>query len=189
MGDCTADDMGPFLAALKLSAERHRDQRRKDAVRSPYINHPIEVADLLWRVGGIRDLRVLIAALLHDIIEDTKTEPGEIAGLFGPDVLDFVLEVSDDKTLPSALRKKLQIEHAPYLSLEAKQIKLADKISNVVDITNSPPHDWPLQRRLEYFDWAEKVVAGLRGANPALESLFDRRLAEGKEKLKPREKS
>ncbi len=179
MEDCTAREIGTFLTALRFSAQRHRDQRRKDAGKSPYINHPIDVVEMLWRVGGISDNRVLVAALLHDLIEDTKTEPEEIAELFGAEVLFFVLEVSDDKHLSKARRKQLQIEHAPSLSLGAKQIKLADKISNIYDITHSPPFNWPIERRLEYLDWARKVVAGLRGTNQALESLFDQRLAEG----------
>jgi len=176
----TFDDIAVILAALKFSAQRHRDQRRKDAVQTPYINHPIEVADLLWRVGNVHDLRALVAALLHDIIEDTETSPGEIERSFGGEVLSLVLEVSDDKRLPKAIRKSLQIRHAPNLSLHAKAIKLADKICNTLDITHSPPHDWPVERRLEYLDWTEKVVAGLRGSNAALESLYDRVLAEGR---------
>lgn len=176
----TFDDIAVILVALKFSAQRHRDQRRKDAVQTPYINHPIEVADLLWRVGKVHDLRALVAALLHDIIEDTETSPGEIERSFGGEVLSLVLEVSDDKRLPKAIRKSLQIRHAPNLSLHAKAIKLADKICNTLDITHSPPHDWPVERRLEYLDWTEKVVDGLRGGNAALESLYDRVLAEGR---------
>lgn len=176
----TFDDIAVILAALKFSAQKHRDQRRKDAVQTPYINHPIEVADLLWRVGNVHDLRALVAALLHDIIEDTETSPGEIERSFGGEVLSLVLEVSDDKRLPKAIRKSLQIRHAPNLSLHAKAIKLADKICNTLDITHSPPHDWPVERRLEYLDWTEKVVAGLRGGNAALESFYDRVLAEGR---------
>lgn len=176
----TFDDIAVILAALKFSAQKHRDQRRKDAVQTPYINHPIEVADLLWRVGKVHDLRALVAALLHDIIEDTETSPGEIERLFGGEVLSLVLEVSDDKRLPKAIRKSLQIRHAPNLSLHAKAIKLADKICNTLDITHSPPHDWAVERRLEYLDWTEKVVAGLRGGNAALESLYDKVMAEGR---------
>lgn len=174
----SVDDIAVILSALKFSAQRHRDQRRKDAVQTPYINHPIEVADLLWRVGEVHDIRTLVAALLHDIIEDTETKAEEISRFFGIEVLLLVLEVSDDKRLPKEERKALQIEHAPDLSIQAKQIKLADKISNVLDITHSPPHGWPVARRMEYLDWTQKVVAGLRGGNLMLESLYDKVLAE-----------
>lgn len=162
------------MKALVFAAQKHRDQRRKDPAHSPYINHLIEVTELLWRVGGVREPDVLIAAVLHDSIEDTRTAPHEIRDAFGQAVLDLVLEVSDDKSLPKAERKQLQVEHAPHKSQPAKQIKLADKICNVRDILLNPPPDWPPERCQEYLDWARRVVAGLRGASPALEAEFDR---------------
>ena len=166
-------DTGLVLQALVFAAHKHRDHRRKDPDHSPYINHLIEVTDLLYRVGGVRDTALLVAAVLHDTIEDTHTSPEEIRAAFGQQVLDLVLEVTDDKSLPKAERKRLQVEHAPNRSLAAKQLKLADKISNVRDILKSPPPDWPPERCQEYLDWARQVVAGLRGSNPALEAEFD----------------
>lgn len=178
-----SEDAGLLLKALKFSADKHRDQRRKDQVRSPYINHPIEVAQLLWEIGNVREINVLLAALLHDTIEDTKTAPAEISDLFGDEVLSLVLEVSDDKSLPKAERKRLQIEHAPHRSTGAKLIKLADKTCNVHDVGNSPPEDWSLERRRDYLIWTEQVVAGLRGTNPALETHYDEELAKGRSLL------
>lgn len=158
---------------MRFSAEKHRLQRRKGLEASPYINHPIHVAETLWEVGGIRDIVVIIAALLHDTLEDTDTTHEEIQTLFGNDVLQVILEVTDDKTLPKMERKRLQIENAPHKSIRAKQLKLADKICNVYDITYAPPHNWSLQRRQEYITWSEQVVAGLRGTNAALEAYYD----------------
>lgn len=165
---------GEVFRALVFAAAKHRDQRRKDAERSPYINHPLEVVELLWRVGGVRDVVTLTAAALHDTVEDTGTRPEEIEALFGAAVRDLVLEVSDDKSLPKEVRKRLQVEHAAHKSTRAKMLKLADKITNVRDMLLKPPDDWPEQRRVEYVQWARDVVAGLRGANPALEAEFDR---------------
>ena len=177
------DSIGPLLKALHFAADKHRDQRRKDAGASPYINHPIEVAELLARVGGVRDLVVLQAAILHDTIEDTQTTPDELEEHFGKRVREVVLEVTDDTTLLKADRKRLQIEHAAHLSSQAQLVKLADKISNVISVTNTPPAKWPLSRRKEYLDWTEQVVAGLRGCNPELEKLYDATLARGREVL------
>jgi len=182
--DYTEQDLSSILSALHLSAEGHRNQRRKDVESTPYVNHPIEVADLLWRVGNVRDIGVIVAALLHDIIEDTNTGRDEIEGKFGETVLSLVLEVTDDKRLPKAERKRLQIVNAPNLTKAAKQIKLADKICNVRDVSNSPPKDWDSQRRREYLDWAEKVVDGMRGCNRPLESFFDETMRDGRAKLK-----
>jgi len=170
------DDLDPgiLLKALSFAAHKHRDHRRKDPEHSPYINHLIDVVEVLWRVGGVRDQRALIAAVLHDSIEDTHTSPDEIRALFGQEVLDLVLEVTDDKSLPKVLRKQLQVEHAAQKSLLAKQIKLADKICNVRDVLQNPPADWSAERCQDYLGWARQVVAGLRGANPALEAEFDR---------------
>ena len=172
-------DSQVILAALRFSAEKHRHQRRKDNA-SPYINHPIDVAEMLLRVGRVQDLDVIVAAILHDTIEETDTKPGEIERMFGPRVLSLVLEVTDDKSLPSKVRKQLQVDHAPHKSDGAKQIKLADKISNLYDIIHIPPANWSQQRKLEYIDWSERVVAGLRGANPELEHLYDETLAEAR---------
>lgn len=172
--------LGQFLTAIHFSAEKHRHQRRKDPDASPYINHPIQVAELLWRVGQIRDVSVIIAAVLHDTIEDTETSSEEIASQFGEDILSVVLEVTDDKSLPKSERKRLQIEHASMISPKAKLIKLADKTCNVRDVTYSPPRGWNLERRVEYLDWTEKVVNGLRGVNPTLEAYYDQILKEGR---------
>jgi len=177
------DDMTLFLTALKFAAVKHCNQRRKDRKATPYINHPIEVADILWQIGGVRDMVTIVGALLHDTLEDTDTTPAEIHNRFGAEVLALVQEVTDDKSLPKRERKRLQIEHAPHNSARAKQVKLGDKISNVHDLIHSPPHDWSWKRRQEYLDWAEQVVAGLRGANPALEAHYDALSAETKEAI------
>lgn len=172
-----------LLHAVGFAAEKHRHQRRKGKDRSPYINHPIAVAEILAHVGSITDLATLQAAILHDTIEDTETSPEELEEIFGAEVRDLVVEVTDDKTLPSAQRKRLQIEHAPHLSRRAKTIKLADKICNVRDVTHEPPEDWPMERRLKYLSWAESVAAGCRGANEKLERYFDDVLQRGRELL------
>jgi len=168
---------------MKFSAEKHRDQRRKDAQESPYINHPIEVANVLWTVGEVYDITTIIGALLHDTIEDTDTTPEEILNNFGQDVLALVLEVSDDKNLPKKERKLRQIEKASALSFRAKLLKLADKTCNVSDIASLPPRNWSWQRRFDYLEWADSVVAGLRGVNARLETFFDETLADAHKKL------
>jgi guanosine-3',5'-bis(diphosphate) 3'-pyrophosphohydrolase len=168
-----------LLAAADFAARKHSRQRRKDLEATPYINHPIAVAELLVRVGGITDLATLQAALLHDTIEDTDTTPKELDAAFGEDVRRIVGEVTDDKSLPKAERKRLQIEHASHLSRKARLVKLADKISNLTDLTATAPANWPVEQKKEYLDWAEKVVAPFRGTtNAALEQLFDQTVAE-----------
>lgn len=172
-----------ILKALHFAATKHRDQRRKDVEASPYINHPIEVAELLAGEGGVTDAVTLQGAILHDTIEDTKTTREELEAAFGSAVRRVVEEVTDDKRLPKAERKRLQIEHAPHMSEPARQIKIADKISNVRGVTLAPPADWSKERRQEYLDWTEQVVAGCRGSNPALEDFYDQTLEEGRRVL------
>jgi len=172
-----------ILKALHFAATKHRDQRRKDVEASPYINHPIEVAELLAREGGVTDAVTLQGAILHDTIEDTKTTREELEAVFGAEVRGVVEEVTDDKRLPKSERKRLQIEHAPHMSVHARQIKIADKISNVRGVTLAPPADWSIDRRQEYLDWTERVVAGCRGSNPALEDFYDKTLDEGRRVL------
>jgi guanosine-3',5'-bis(diphosphate) 3'-pyrophosphohydrolase len=173
-----------LLKAASFAADKHRMQRRKDADASPYINHPLSLARILSCEGGVEDVTVLIAALLHDTLEDTQTTPEELEREFGSDVAGIVAEVTDDKSLPKEERKRLQIVKAKSKSDAAKLVKLADKISNLRDIAGSPPADWPVQRRKDYFHWAKQVVDNLRGVNLALEASFDRAHAEGLQSLR-----
>jgi GTP diphosphokinase / guanosine-3',5'-bis(diphosphate) 3'-diphosphatase len=173
-----SDATAALLEAVAFAAEKHRDQRRKDADASPYINHPIELATLLKR-QGIDDVVVLCASLLHDTVEDTNTTPDELRRSFGDAVTQVVLEVTDDTSLPKLTRKQLQIDHAGTLSTRARLVKLADKICNLRDVATSPPSDWPMQRRLEYFAWAKDVIDRLRGTHAGLEAMFDRVHADG----------
>lgn len=168
-----ADPVGFVLAAVAFAADKHTRQRRKNAEESPYINHPIAVASVLWREARISDPIVIVGAILHDTVEDTDTSLEEIADHFGDTVSAIVAEVSDDKSLPSAERKRLQIEHAPKASFRAQQVKLADKICNLRDIAVSPPAGWSVERCRTYFDWSRAVVEGLRAEHPALAELFD----------------
>jgi GTP diphosphokinase / guanosine-3',5'-bis(diphosphate) 3'-diphosphatase len=166
-------ELALLLKALAFAAHKHRDQRRKDHEASPYINHPIALADVLVNEGGVSDVEVLCAALLHDTVEDTATTPEELVETFGARVARIVAEVTDDKALNKADRKRLQVENAARLSPEAKLVKLADKICNLRDVAERPPAGWDLARRREYFDWAKRVVDGLRGSHPRLEAAFD----------------
>lgn len=165
--------MKAFVQALAFAAEKHCHQRRKDVDASPYINHPIALAKVLSYEVGIDDERVLVAAVLHDTIEDTATTEAELTKMFGREIANIVLEVTDDKLLPKAERKRLQVDQAPHLSRRAKLVKLADKICNLRNLSASPPTGWPVERKQDYFDWAKAVVDGLRGAHPGLEHLFD----------------
>ena len=162
-----------FIKAVAFAADKHRHQRRKDVEASPYINHPIALANVLCHEAGVEDITALCAAVLHDTIEDTQTTAAELEQVFGPRVASVVMEVTDDKSLNKAARKQQQIDHAPQLSEAAKLVKLADKICNLRDILAAPPAGWSRERKREYFDWAKNVIDGLRGAHPRLEAIFD----------------
>ena len=168
------------LKAAQFAALKHRDQRRKDAESSPYIIHPISVALAISDIGGVDDPEILAAALLHDTIEDTKTTSSELEETFGLTVCSYVKEVTDDKSLPKDERKQKQIEHASHLSKGAALIKLGDKISNVSDVTHSPPSEWDTERRKKYLDWAEEVVNNCPRVNDALEKHFNNVLGHGR---------
>ena len=178
------DNTAQLLKAISFAAKKHAAQKRKGADEEPYINHVLEVANLLANVGQVTDFDVLIAAVLHDTVEDTATTATEIDEKFGANVGKMVMEVTDDKSLPKAERKLLQIEHAPHLSDGAKLIKLGDKISNIRDVTENPPDGWSLNRRIEYVNWGEQVINGLRGVNANLEKHFDELIALAKQKFR-----
>lgn len=167
------DTLATIFRALEFAAHKHRDQRRKDAEATPYINHPIQLASVLVNECGVTETDVVIAAILHDTVEDTQTTAAELEREFGAAIAGIVMEVTDDKALPREVRKRLQVEHAGSLSRAARLVKLADKICNLRDMNAAPPADWPLQRRQEYFDWAGAVVDPMRGTHAVLEALFD----------------
>ena len=167
--------------ALEFATEKHKNHTRQNKEKSPYIVHPIAVKHILSEVGGVEDVEVLAAALLHDTLEDTPTTMEELIENFGQRVCSLVEEVSDDKTLPKQTRKDLQIEHAPQLSEGAVLIKLGDKISNVTDIANTPPTNWNRSRCLEYLNWAEEVILNCPKVNTALENHFTVAITKGRE--------
>jgi guanosine-3',5'-bis(diphosphate) 3'-pyrophosphohydrolase len=165
-----------ILSAAHYAADKHANKRRKGAAAEPYVNHLIEVAHLVSATVSEPDPNLIIAALLHDVIEDVGVTKEELIQRFGADVADLVVEMTDDKALPKAERKQLQIQHAPKLSPRAQTIKLADKISNLRSILTSPPTNWDHRRKREYFDWAKSVVDGLTAPNPILKVEFENTL-------------
>jgi HD domain len=167
------NDLISVMRAADAAARWHVDQRRKGVAQEPYLNHLLEVASLVTDATNGTDSNATIAALLHDVVEDTKVTAKTISDEFGTHVAEIVLEVSDDKSLPKDERKRLQVENAPKKSREAKLIKLADKTSNLRAVANSPATNWSAERRLEYVVWSKRVVAGLRGTSPWLEGQFD----------------
>lgn len=161
-----------FIKAVAFAADKHRFQRRKDSAASPYINHPIALASVLAIDGGVTDMTVLCAAVLHDTIEDTETSEDELRKYFGDTITDVVIEVTDDKSLSKEQRKLHQIERAANSSEAARLVKLADKICNMRDILNDPPQSWDSERKRAYFEWAGRVINQLRGVHPELERIF-----------------
>ena len=161
-----------ILKASNFAALKHRDQRRKNA-DIPYINHPIGVAHLLHEEGGVTDVATLVAAILHDTIEDTETTLEDLEREFGPRIAGFVLELTDDKTLPKVVRKRQQIEHARHMTPEAATVKLADKLYNLRDLATQPPPSWTRERVQGYFCWAYHVVESIGDVNPGLRRKLD----------------
>jgi len=171
--DAQLTGLALVLKAVEFASRKHRDQRRKDKRASPYINHPIQLANVLWFEGGVTDPVVIAAALLHDTIEDTQTSWQELRGEFGDAVAEVVLDVTDVKWLKRNVRKRLQVSRAKHSSTRARLVKLADKIVNLRDVAAHPPSGWSLERRREYFDWAREVIDQFRGTHPELERRFD----------------
>jgi (p)ppGpp synthase/HD superfamily hydrolase len=176
-------DIMAVARALDFAARKHSNQRRKGEAGEPYVNHLAEVARLVAEATEGQDPVAVVAALLHDTIEDTGTSHAELEREFGAEVAAVVVEVTDDKSLPKTERKRLQEENAPHKSRRAKLVKIADKTSNLRSIAKSPPMEWDLKRQQDYFDWAARVVAGCRGTNATLEKWFDEAHAAGLEAL------
>jgi guanosine-3',5'-bis(diphosphate) 3'-pyrophosphohydrolase len=168
------ETMRELMRAAHFAAARHSEQRRKGAAAEPYVNHLLEVADLVAGALEAPDANVVIAALLHDTVEDVGVTEEELIANFSKDVASLVLECTDDKSLPKQERKRLQIVNAPHKTPRAQLIKLADKVSNLRAILASPPTDWSIERQRQYFEWAKQVVDALNSPNPGLKQEFNR---------------
>ena len=165
--------------ALRFAAEKHRDGRRKGEIAAPYINHPITVAEQLAAAGLEHDTDLLIAALLHDVVEDTDTSSEDLRRRFGERVAEIVLELTDDKRLDWRERKRRVVESIGTKSREAQLIKLSDLIANVSDLIHHPPN-WQIERKRGYLLWAELVVETMRGVQPELEGRFAELMREAR---------
>lgn len=176
--------MSDLIARARAFAEeRHAGQTRKGENALPYITHVTEVAETTARFGGRPE--TVAAAWLHDVVEDCPpTTSADIAAMFGAQVAALVAEMTDDKSLPKAERKHLQIINAPGKSEQAVLIKLADKISNVRSIATNPPQDWGHDRKAAYLDWAETVVAALPTVPAAALAEFQDAVALARNSLK-----
>lgn len=168
----TALDKEAIYKAVEYGAECHKQQKRKDRLKTPYIIHPIGVANYIIEIGKCYDRDVIIAALLHDVVEDTEATLEDVEKNFGKAVMEYVSEVTDDKSLPKEERKLLQLVNAPHKSEGAAHIKLADKIYNTRDLLFEPIPDWSPERVKEYFSWSKSVVERLPDVNPPLKELF-----------------
>jgi guanosine-3',5'-bis(diphosphate) 3'-pyrophosphohydrolase len=168
----TLNPLAALVQAVAFAADKHRNQRRKDAEAAPYINHPIALAN----EGGVQDVTVLCATVLHDTIEDTETTTDGLRPLFGEQVASVVLEVTGDKSLEKSVRKQ-QIAHAPHISPQAPLIKL---ISNLRDILASPPPiSHPNANRLTSTrppTWWPACAACTPGLEAVFDGLYARRL-------------
>ncbi|KOC69905.1 Guanosine-3',5'-bis(diphosphate) 3'-pyrophosphohydrolase MESH1 [Habropoda laboriosa] len=167
-----------IIKCVNFAAIKHKDQRRLDEEETPYINHPIGVANILIQEGQIHDPVTIVAALLHDTVEDTATTFEEIENEFGTEVCNIVREVTDDKSLAKQERKKLQIKNAPKKSYKAKLVTLADKLYNLRDLQRAIPVGWSQDRVKEYFKWSKAVIDGCRKTNFSLERQLDLIFAE-----------
>jgi guanosine-3',5'-bis(diphosphate) 3'-pyrophosphohydrolase len=176
------DNAARLLAAVRFAAEQHRDDRRKGSTGAPYINHPITVAEQLAAAGLGDDTELLMAAVLHDVVEDTGATGAQLERLFGARVAATVLEVSDDKSLEKGERKRLAVETIGHKSESARLIKLSDLMANVHDVIHHPP-PWTRHRKLDYLTWAQRCLEAMRGTHPDLERRLHDLIADGRERL------
>ena len=158
--------------AAHYAARAHKDQQRKGIDAEPYVNHCLEVAELVAAAEEPGDVEVVIAALLHDTVEDVGVTREDLVRDFGERVASLVLDVTDDKSQPKDVRKWRQIQHAPHLTRDARLIKIADKTSNLRALVRTPPAGWGRERLAGYVIWAMAVVEACGPTDPTLERLF-----------------
>jgi guanosine-3',5'-bis(diphosphate) 3'-pyrophosphohydrolase len=183
------EDISLILKATRFAAYKHRNQRRSDKSASPYLNHPIAVADALWSVGGIHDINTIASAILHDTVEHTKTSLEELEAEFGKPIASIVREVTDEKRLWKQARRGQGGRQVESISMSARQIIIAEKISNIETIINSPPANWSHDKLREYIAWMEEVITAFRGTDEKLEQHFDQLCIKARRQFERKRKS
>ncbi len=156
--------------ARSFAESAHMGQVRKDAAQTPYVAHLAEVAGLVTGFGGTPS--AIMAAWLHDTVEDCDVQPADLSARFGAHVARLVMEMTDDKSLDYATRKQVQVAQAPHKSPEGMLIKICDKFANVRSVADSEPVEWTVARQAAYLDWAESVVAGLPAGAEVAKAAF-----------------
>lgn len=164
------------VRAAEFAARAHCRHRRKDVDETPYINHLTHVAFLLAEAGC--DAALVAAGYLHDTIEDVDVSYETLHTEFGADVAELVLAVTDDRTLRWQEQKQAQIDRAPRSTPRLAALKLADKISNLCSLRDTPPHGWDQREIRKYVDWAHEVVTRLPAPNAMLMAEYEQIRAE-----------
>lgn len=170
-------EQNKLLLALEYANKMHAGQTRRDLAATPYIIHPLQVCSNLWHIGQVRNANILMAALLHDTLEDTKATAEELEKLFGTRVCITVQEVTNDPALNSEQNKQRQIDHISFMSQDARLVKLADRLANIADLSQSTPN-WLPEKIERYFEWGSKLLFGLQGTNTALEKALSQALTK-----------
>jgi guanosine-3',5'-bis(diphosphate) 3'-pyrophosphohydrolase len=176
MATALGDTYRPLLEAVAFAARAHHGQRRKDG-RTPYHSHVVRAALLLGEAFGVRDHRVLTAALLHDTLEDTTTDFDDLEAHFGREVAEWVALLSKDKRLPDGPREEAYCRQLAAAPWQVQVCKLADLFDNLLDLDTLAPEQRPrgLARAGRYL---EALRGGLRPEAAAAYELTTRLFAE-----------
>jgi (p)ppGpp synthase/HD superfamily hydrolase len=132
--------------ALDFVKEKHKDQKRK-FTNKPYLEHLEATTNLLWSIDESAETDVFIAALLHDVVEDTETGLKEVGQLFGGVVMKLVGELTSDKEKQNTIGKSVYLtEKINEMSEIAFTIKLCDRLSNVIGLNDvNIPSDFKMK--------------------------------------------
>lgn len=185
----TAKDAESILGAAIYAMEKHKSQVRSNPKKTPYIIHPIEVADLVVKVGKVYDKDVLITALLHDVMDDTAVTFEEIGSLYGSGVVGYLNEMAIKKDLSLKEQKKQQIMQAFHQTPNVAIIKMSDKLSNLKTLATTPPASWSRDKIDQYFQWAQAVVENLPESNSMLKTAVKATISDYWEKQAQYKKS
>lgn len=167
------------IRALRIAVEAHQHQTRKNG--GPYVLHPIRVMQHIL-VCVHKDARARMpwaeVALLHDVVEDTDVTVDQLRLCFTADVVDAVMEVTDDQALSKGERKRAQLRNAPHKSRVARWVKMADMLDNLSDRLNHPD-TFSAEANAAYFGWKYAIFrafalgADEKNLADALSSIFE----------------
>jgi len=168
-----------YQGAIKFATAKHLEQKQTvPGTDLPYVVHLSNVAmEIIIASSNSNNFNLGFAvqvALLHDTIEDTSTDFGELENKFGVEIAKAVSALTKNKELPKEQRMQDSLMRIKKLQVEVWAIKLADRITNL----QPPPLHWDNEKKIKYQKEARIILGELKNGNEFLAKRLEAKIEE-----------